>query len=121
MRNSAVPTLWLHPFTDGIASTPQPIGFITVEAKGPLNRRLCRIILNLGEDALCDICREHPRFYNFTKVAEVLPFVHAVEMEREVLSGQYAAGLYHLLPVSCYAVGVIFGAVFLFLRQMNKQ
>lgn len=45
MRNSAVPTLWLHPFTDGIASTPQPIGFITVEAKGPLNRRLCRIVL----------------------------------------------------------------------------
>ena len=27
---------------------------------------LCKIILNLGEDHLCDICREHPRFYNFT-------------------------------------------------------
>ena len=25
---------------------------------------LCNIILNLGEDCLCDICREHPRFYN---------------------------------------------------------
>lgn len=25
---------------------------------------LCEIILNLGEDYLCDICREHPRFYN---------------------------------------------------------
>ena len=25
---------------------------------------LCRIILNLGEGYLCDICREHPRFYN---------------------------------------------------------
>lgn len=32
---------------------------------------LCRIILNEGEDFLCDICREHPRFYNFTSVAEV--------------------------------------------------
>ena len=27
---------------------------------------LCRIILNLGEDHLCHICREHPRFYNQT-------------------------------------------------------
>ncbi|MBQ9806009.1 MAG: flagellin lysine-N-methylase [Clostridia bacterium] len=34
-------------------------------------RGLCKIILNLGEDYLCDICREHPRFYNFTSVAEV--------------------------------------------------
>ena len=25
---------------------------------------LCRIICELGEDYLCDICREHPRFYN---------------------------------------------------------
>lgn len=32
-----------------------------------LNERgLCRIILSLGEDALCDICREHPRFYHET-------------------------------------------------------
>lgn len=27
---------------------------------------LCRIILELGEEHLCDICREHPRFYNYT-------------------------------------------------------
>jgi lysine-N-methylase len=27
---------------------------------------LCRIITELGEDYLCDICREHPRFYNET-------------------------------------------------------
>jgi len=27
---------------------------------------LCRIIKNAGEQYLCDICREHPRFYNFT-------------------------------------------------------
>lgn len=27
---------------------------------------LCRIITELGEDYLCDICREHPRFYNNT-------------------------------------------------------
>jgi len=27
-------------------------------------QNLCRIILALGEDALCDICALHPRFYN---------------------------------------------------------
>ena len=32
---------------------------------------LCKIIINLGEEYLCDICRKHPRFYNYTSVAEV--------------------------------------------------
>ena len=27
---------------------------------------LCNIITNLGEEYLCEICREHPRFYNNT-------------------------------------------------------
>ncbi len=30
------------------------------------DRGLCRIISNVGEEYLCDICREHPRFYNDT-------------------------------------------------------
>ena len=34
-------------------------------------RGLCKIITNLGEEYLCDICCQHPRFYNFTTVAEV--------------------------------------------------
>lgn len=29
------------------------------------SRGLCDIILTLGEDALCDICADHPRFRNF--------------------------------------------------------
>lgn len=34
--------------------------------------RLCSIIINHGEDLLCDICREHPRFYNNTgRIMEV--------------------------------------------------
>lgn len=28
-------------------------------------KNLCRIIINCGEDYLCDICREHPRFYEW--------------------------------------------------------
>ncbi len=34
------------------------------------DRGLCRIILERGEDALCDICREHPRFYNLLPYRE---------------------------------------------------
>lgn len=30
------------------------------------NYGLCKIIKNVGEEYLCGICREHPRFYNFT-------------------------------------------------------
>lgn len=29
------------------------------------DKNLCEIILNLGEDALCQICSDHPRFRNF--------------------------------------------------------
>ena len=40
---------------------------LTKEERCPhLNEKgLCEIIINMGEDYLCDICREHPRFYNF--------------------------------------------------------
>ncbi len=31
--------------------------------------KLCNIIINHGEKFLCDICREHPRFYNNTGTA----------------------------------------------------
>jgi len=47
---------------------------------------LCKIILNEGEDYLCDICREHPRFYNYTKVAEVGLGMSCPEAARVILS-----------------------------------
>lgn len=28
-------------------------------------KNLCELILSLGEDSICDICRDHPRFRNF--------------------------------------------------------
>lgn len=49
-------------------------------------RGLCRIILNAGEDLLCNICREHPRFYNFTSVAEVGLGMSCREAARIILS-----------------------------------
>ena len=47
---------------------------------------LCKIILNLGEGYLCDICREHPRFYNYTDVAEVALGMSCPEAARIILS-----------------------------------
>ncbi len=33
---------------------------------------LCDIIINCGEDSICDICKEHPRFYNcYPNVTEI--------------------------------------------------
>lgn len=46
---------------------------------------LCNIIINVGEDHLCDICREHPRFYNYTKVAEVGIGMSCAEAARIIL------------------------------------
>ena len=45
---------------------PEPHFCLTAEERCPfLNEKgLCRLILGFGEDVLCDICREHPRFYN---------------------------------------------------------
>ena len=49
-------------------------------------RGLCKIILNMGDDYLCDICREHPRFYNYTNVAEVGLGMSCPEAARLILS-----------------------------------
>lgn len=57
----------------------------------------------------------------FQKIAYALPFVHAVELERAVLSGSFGDILPHLLPVLGYAIVTITAAVLLFLRQMKKQ
>lgn len=54
-------------------------------------RGLCRIICEHGEEYLCDICREHPRFYNFSlDRCEVGLGVSCQEAARLVLeSGDY--------------------------------
>ena len=57
----------------------------------------------------------------FKKIAYALPFVHAVELERAVLSGNFAEILPHLLWVLGYAVVAMLAAVLLFLRQMKRQ
>lgn len=57
----------------------------------------------------------------FQKAAYALPFVHAVEMERAALAGNYGNILPHLWWVLGYAAVTLTAAVLLFLRQMKKQ
>lgn len=57
----------------------------------------------------------------FEKVAYALPFVHAVELERTVLAGDFSGIFPHLLWVLAYAIASLTLAVFMFLRQMKKQ
>lgn len=57
----------------------------------------------------------------FCKIANLLPFVHAVEIERAVINGNFAEIVPHIYYVLGYAVATTIGAVLLFLRQMRKQ
>ena len=57
----------------------------------------------------------------FQKIAYTLPFVHAVEMERAVLAGNFTGIFPHLWWVLGYAAAALVLAVLLFLRQMKKQ
>lgn len=57
----------------------------------------------------------------FKKVAYLLPFVHAVELERAVMSGNFSEAFPHLYPVLAYAFITTIGAILLFLRQMKRQ
>lgn len=31
---------------------------------------LCRVVLELGEDSLCDTCHMHPRFYKYINISK---------------------------------------------------
>ncbi len=57
----------------------------------------------------------------FEKIANLLPFVHAVEMEKALFSGDFGLAATHILPIVLYSVAITVIAVFCFLRQMKKQ
>ena len=57
----------------------------------------------------------------FKTVANILPFVHAVELLRCVLSGNFAKILPHFLWVCGYAILLFLLAVLLFCRQMKRS
>lgn len=49
---------------------------------------LCDIILNLGEDALCQICTDHPRFRNFYEGATEIGLGLCCEAAAEIIISQ---------------------------------
>ena len=57
----------------------------------------------------------------FKKIANVLPFVHAAELEKALFNGNFESTASHILPVILYSVVITAVAVFCFLRQMKKQ
>ena len=57
----------------------------------------------------------------FEKAAGALPFFHAAEMEKALVSGNLEDAAVHILPVLLYSGLATAAAVFCFLRQMKKQ
>ena len=57
----------------------------------------------------------------FEKIANALPFVHAVELGRALFSGNSEAAAAHAVPVLLYSAVITVAAVFCFLMQMKKQ
>ena len=57
----------------------------------------------------------------FKSIANVLPFIHAVEMQRAVLNGDFTGIFSHFWWVAGYSVILLMLAVLFFLRQMKKQ
>lgn len=57
----------------------------------------------------------------FSKTANLLPFVHAAELEKALFSGNSEAAASHFLTVFLYSLLITVAAVLCFLRQMKKQ
>ena len=57
----------------------------------------------------------------FEKAASALPFLHAVQLEKALFSGNFDAVSVHILPVLAYSIVVTALAVVCFLAQMKKQ
>ena len=57
----------------------------------------------------------------FEKIADVLPFVHAAELEKALFNGDFELAAAHILPIVLYSVLITVVAVLSFLEQMKKQ
>ena len=57
----------------------------------------------------------------FEKAAHILPFVHAVKIERALISGDFENVTMHLIPILLYGMIITVAAVLCFLGQMKKQ
>ena len=57
----------------------------------------------------------------FEKIAAMLPFYHAVELEKALFNGNFESVTVHIIPVLIYSIFTTILAVFFFLRQMKRQ
>lgn len=57
----------------------------------------------------------------FKKIANFLPFIHAVELERKALSGEILNATPHFLVVLGYTAVILALAVFIFLKKMKNN
>ncbi|MBQ2785380.1 MAG: ABC transporter permease [Oscillospiraceae bacterium] len=57
----------------------------------------------------------------FKRISYALPFVHAVDMQRAIIAGNFADTFPHIWWVLGYAAVTFAVALLLFLRQMKKQ
>ena len=57
----------------------------------------------------------------FEKIANVLPFIHAVEMEKALFNGSFELVGKHVLIILLYGLTISAASVLCFLRQMNKH
>ena len=57
----------------------------------------------------------------FEEIANLLPFVHAAEMEKALISGNFELALCHSIPIVLYSTAITIVAIFCFLQQMRKQ
>ncbi len=57
----------------------------------------------------------------FKKIANLLPFVHAAELEKALFSGNFAAAADYIPPILLYSILITAAAVVCFLRQMKRQ
>lgn len=57
----------------------------------------------------------------FEKIANMLPFVHGVEIEKALFNGDFKVASSHILPVLGYSVFVTAVAVYCFLHQRKRE
>ena len=57
----------------------------------------------------------------FLGIAEALPFIHAVELERGILSGNFEGIWTHIAFVFGYGTVITVAAIFAFLKKMKNQ
>ena len=57
----------------------------------------------------------------FKKIANLLPFLHAAELEKSLFAGNFEAAAAHILPILLYSILTTAVAVVSFLRQMKRQ